>query len=581
MEEEVEIEKIEVERPKSGRIISKFALEVSKILKDKNILFYRPDSKDIVEVGKLKVHSTGEEVYTGFISISPTRFITLLEKYVIPVNYIYNEEKHEVETKEKSITSDLANTLIYSEILQQALPQITRIFTIPVPIIYEDNLTFPKKGYDIRFNSWLPYDSPEISNPDMKLEEAKKILLKVFGEFCFKTKQDYTNAIAGLLTPFLRGLFSKFNVRPPIFFYLGNRARCGKDYCAGISGIVHEGQALEEPPINSGKQGNSDELRKKILSAMINGKKRLHFSNNKGFINNPVLESVSTAVRYSDRILGKNEVLTFDNELDFSLSGNVGVTYTPDFANRCRFIRLFYDLEDANAREFKNPNLHAWISDNRNKILSALFSLVKNWRDEGGKDGTIPFTSFHEWANICGGIMECAGYGSPCVPDKETLVLGGDSETVEVKRLFELCYEKYPEQFIKKSQIRDIIIEDSELFSYLNFKEKSDQTKFGRKITKFIGRVFSNIKLTLKDNTVRTPRQELKFTKEIIKEDKKEIFGVNLEKVTKNSEKSNDIYTQIGNIGNKGNLLTFTKGKNRVVGSIGGNNIPKLPMLPI
>jgi len=36
-------------------------------------------------------------------------------------------------------------------------------------------------------------------------------------------------------------------------------------------------------------------------------------------MNNSVLESVTTAERYSDRLLGKNESVTFDNELDFSL----------------------------------------------------------------------------------------------------------------------------------------------------------------------------------------------------------------------------------------------------------------------
>ena len=50
-------------------------------------------------------------------------------------------------------------------------------------------------------------------------------------------------------------------------------------------------------------------------------------SNNKGRLNNAVFEAIITAEKYSDRILGKSELLTFDNEMEFSLSGNVGIGF--------------------------------------------------------------------------------------------------------------------------------------------------------------------------------------------------------------------------------------------------------------
>jgi len=258
---------------------------------------------------------------------------------------------------------------------------------------------------------------------------------------------------------------------------------------------------------------------------MISGRKRLHFANNKGFLNNAVFEAVITAEKYSDRILGRNEILTFDNELDFSISGNIGIGFTPDFANRARFIRLFLDIEDANSRSFEKPNLHKWIKDNRELILSALYSLVKNWINKGKPKGSINFTSFPEWAEICGGIMEVAGYDSPCIQDKEVLSFGGDNETKDMKRLFEIGYEKHPEEWIKKFNIKRLIIDDEELFGYLDFTKKSDQTKFGSKLTKFIGRVFSEVRLIVKDMSVRSSRQDYKFTKEIVEKDKNLIFN--------------------------------------------------------
>jgi len=518
--------KNEIIMPKTGKLISEYARELGAVLTVTNTLFFRVDAKEIMEIGKIKQFDSEEYTYTGFLSMDPSRFITVVEEFATPgvIVEIKKKKDQEEETKfafrPRSMTTELSKTVLHSDILQKALPQINRIFTIPIPIIYKNELTFPKKGYDERFGSWLPYDAPEISYPDMLLKEAKEILKNTFKEFCFQTKQDYINAISALLTPFLRGLFTSFNTRTPVFFYLANRERAGKDYLAGVTGIVYEGHALEESPIcNSERNGNnSDELRKKILSALIHGRKRMHFSNNKGFLDNAVFESITTSEKHSDRILGRSEILTFDNELDFSLSGNIGVGFTPDFANRCRFIRLFLDIENANLREFKNPLLHNWVRENRSKIISALYILVKNWRDKGSPKGSIPFASFSQWADICGGIMEVAGYISPCKPDEGIVSVAGDTETVEMKKLFEECYAKYKDMDIKKQEILRCV-DDAELFPFLDLNQKSDQMKFSTLLTRYEGRILSNVRFIVTKPSDRTARKEYKFTK--IKPDKK------------------------------------------------------------
>ncbi len=518
--------KTELTLPGVGKVISKFAEEIANETKNKNELFYRPDSKEIIEIGKIKHLETQEETYTGFLTIKPNRFITLIEKYVCPgVNVKKNngEQGTEWVFKEKSISSELAGTILASDILQKALPQIRRIFTIPIPIMYKGELTFPTPGYDKRFGSWLPYEAPTILNEEMTLEEAKQVFKEIFQEFCFQKQQDYTNAIAGLITPYIRGLFSSLATRTPVFFYLANRERAGKDYLAGITGIIYEGYALEEPPIcNSEKGGgnNSEELRKKILSALMAGRKRMHFSNNKGYIDNAVFESITTTEKWSDRILGRTENVTFDNELDFSLSGNVGVGFTPDFANRCRFVHLFLQIENANERCFEKPNLHQYVLENRSLIITAMYTLVKNWKEQGMPKGKVNFASYPQWANICGGIMEAAGYGNPCEADSSVITVAGDAETTDMKALFEIGYEIFPNNEIEKKAIVNLACEN-ELFRYWNLEDnRGDQTKFGNLVIKYIGRELSGI--TLVDTTpfARPSRKRFQFTKEKVEGDK-------------------------------------------------------------
>jgi len=528
--------KNEITMPHTGKLISEFAREVGGVLKDTNTIFYRVDSKEIMEIGKIKQLESEDLTYTGFLFMNPSRFITVVEEFLTPGVYVKventNGNGNKIVFKPRSMTAELAKTVLSSDILQQALPQISRIFTIPIPIIYNGELTFPKKGYDERFGSWLSYDSPELTYPDMTLKEAKSIFKEIFKEFCFQGKRDYINALSALLTPYLRGLFTTFNTRTPVFFYLANRERAGKDYLAGITGIIYEGHSLEESPICNSERNNgnnTDELRKKILAALIHGRKRMHFSNNKGFIDNAVFEAVTTAEKYSDRVLGRNEILTFDNELDFSLSGNVGVGFTPDFANRCRFIRLFLDIENANLREFKNPQLHSWIVANRSRIISAMYALVRNWRDKGSPAGTVPFASFSQWANICGGIMEAAGYPSPCKPDEGIVSVAGDVETTEMKKLFEACYKKHQDMEIKKTEIVRAL-DDEEIFPFLDLNQRADQMKFSTLLTRFEGRVLSDIRLEVTKPSERASRKEYLFTK--LKKEKKIIdFDVGVENI--------------------------------------------------
>jgi len=243
--------KEEIDLPKEGILISSFINLINKPLQKTNTIFYRADSKDIVEIEQIKTKKDSDNSYTGFVEIKPNRFITLVEKYIIPGNTHWNDTKKCYQFSPKSMGRELANTCLHSEMLQQSLPHIQRIFTIPVPIIYNGELTFPKRGYDERFQSWLAYDSPKIENQKMSIEEAKNLLKDMLKEFCFQDHQDYINAIAAIITPFLRGLFPSFNTRTPVFFYLANRERAGKDYLAGIRGIIYEGHALEESPISN------------------------------------------------------------------------------------------------------------------------------------------------------------------------------------------------------------------------------------------------------------------------------------------------------------------------------------------
>jgi hypothetical protein len=492
----------EITQPFQGKLISTFSSEVVEHLKDRHELFYRFREFRVQKLEKMPVKDVKNRdvKVLGFKDMSPSEFITYIENYVIPCVAIYDPKTHKINLERKSITSELAKTLLETQRFKEALPLIDVIYDAPLPMLVGGELMFPTEGYDERFQSWLPFGSPTI-NPTMPLDDAISILNTIFGEFCFESEMDKAKAIAGLLTPFIRGLYSRPTCRTPIFFYKANRERAGKDYCAEITGIVMNGVANSEPPLADGKETHDEEFRKKILSTFRLGKNRLHLSNNKGFLNSAVLEFISTNENFSDRVLGSNTTLTFPNTLELSLSANTGITYTPDLANRCVFINLFLDLENPNERQFRMPDLHGWVKTHRGDVLSALYALVRNWHEKGMPNGKTLFSSFPEWARVCGGIMMTAGLGDPCVTTDESAYIGGDTETKDMKRLFELVFERWGSQPLFKRDILDVMMNGNdeafrEIFGYLDWsKEHSARTILGKIIDKYIGRILSGIRL--------------------------------------------------------------------------------------
>ena len=510
-EENPEDSKIEILLPLSDKLISEFASELGKFFSDKTCLFFRPSERGVV-----CLENSSE---LSFQMVKRDMFVSYIENYFIPGVYTKNKKTDEYQFKKKSMSGTISDVTLASGHFRNKLPVIERLVSSPMPILKGNKLTFPKRGYDKELLTWMPYEAPEI-NPKMSLEDAKKLLEKIYKEFCWKdNEQDKCNAIAGLLSPLIRGLLPRITCRMPIFFYKANRERAGKDYCAGITGIVYYGIANDDPPISDGKNTHDEEFRKRVLSAFKAGKNRMHISNNKGYINSAQLEGVSTSENWTDRQLGTNIELTFPNILDLSLSANTGITYTPDLSNRCVFVNLFLSVEDPNKRYFDNPYLHGWVKEHRCEILSALYTLVRNWHEKGMPGGSLPFSSFPEWAKVCGGIMEAAGLGNPCVPNDDAASIGGDNETRDMKCLFELCYEEFQDKWIFKREIMDILknadMESpfNELFAWIDWNESGSRRKFGILFEKYIGREFSGLILRRLDAGSHTERRKYQWSK--------------------------------------------------------------------
>jgi DNA polymerase-1 len=447
-----------------------------------------------------------------FQPLKPNRAITSVERWadigvLLPVKTPEGDEQLEFATK--SLNAAQAGVLIEARELRDHLPLIERLLTVPLPIRLPDgSLGMPRRGYDPRFLSYLPEHAPHIR--DMTPTEARHWLQELFKEFCFRDHQSIVHAIAAMLTPFCRGLFPRWSCRTPVIIYEANRPRAGKDYLAGCIALIVDGADTEDAPVSA----DSEELRKKITTALIAGRRRMHFANCRGFLNSDVLENITTAEHWSDRVLGGNQQIQMCNELEFSLSANIGLTYTPDFAGRARKIRLAFFEENPNGRAFSRNDLKGWVRAHRDELVSALAALVREWNRQGQPKGPTVFTSFPAWGEIVGGIMAANNLGNPCLVDQsETSSVGGDTETRDMKILFGIGYAQNPDAWIKPDVIRSAAI-GAELFDWIALDERSGQMRFGHILSKYVGRELGGIRLVADTSAGRSTRYTYKFSKD-------------------------------------------------------------------
>ena len=533
--------KPQIEIPRIGISYTRFIISLGDILKNKDI-FYKPDIDSVVSPMKIDytdANNNHVKVF-GLKEMNSARMITYVEKICMPVvtKLVKRKGVEFFSVEEKSLNESQTRVILKSDYIKQTIRPITKVLNCPIPFIKDNYLCLPKRGYNHDLGLFVGYSSPQIENLDMDINEAKKILFNIFEEFCFKNDSDIGKAVLAFLTPFCRGLYKEWGTLTPIFIYIANTPRAGKDCCAKTRLNLYEGQAVVDPPISTDDKNNNnnEEWGKRIFAKLRNAERFLHSENNKGRINSAVLEQISTCHKYSGRILGKSEQKEVENHMEISLSANIPFTLTQDLSNRSIQINLHFAGEDPTQRVFKK-DLEEYIRNNREKILAALYALVKNWFKKGSPKSTAVFTSYPEWASVCGGILEANDIINPLhnrIVDFENNFITTDSETQEIKKLFELIYNKKPDQWIKKKAIKKIIrqketvdienkndnllVEDLEdyidyPFGYLDLDEKSDYIKFGQILKKYIDREFSEITM-IEDKSIKTGSyRPLMFTK--------------------------------------------------------------------
>ena len=278
------------------------------------------------------------------------------------------------------------------------------------PVVRRDGSILDVAGYDDASGMlYLPDQSllvRQVSDEPTREEvlSAGKLLLDMVADFPFVTEHDRANYLGALLTPLLRPL-----VPPPYkLIAIGAPQRgSGKTLLAWIMREIHGGVFKSEMPTND------DELRKFITSTLdATTGPVVQFDNVTGVLKSSVLDGLLTSAEWSDRLLGKNEMLNLSNDRLWVATGN-NVHIGGDLERRTLWVTINANMERPEERTaFTIPHLESWVRENRGELLWALLTLIRAWVAVGRPTPEAPTSDgFGAWVAVLQGIITNAELG--------------------------------------------------------------------------------------------------------------------------------------------------------------------------
>jgi hypothetical protein len=287
--------------------------------------------------------------------------------------------------------------------------------TVPHPVLRPDGTVLATPGYDSLTSLLLEpvgvYKVPVANPGQAAAKKALRLLEECVEDFPFSRGDPpgvYKAAwVAALLTPLARYAFPG---PAPLFLIDGNVPGCGKGLLAGIIGLI----LSDAEPYIATFTRDGDEMRKRITSLAMAGRRLVLLDNIEGVLGGPVLNAALTATSWSDRLLGHNREVNVPLHATWLGTGN-NIQLGPDTSRRVCHIRLDSPLAAPEERTgFRHPQLRAWVRQNRGMLLAAGLTVLRGYCVAGRPDMRLsPWGSYEGWSALVRGAVVWAGLPDP------------------------------------------------------------------------------------------------------------------------------------------------------------------------
>lgn len=267
-------------------------------------------------------------------------------------------------------------------------------------------------------------------------ESAAGRLLDLVGEFPFRTDADRAAWLAYLLTPLARAVIDG---PVPLFIVGANVRGSGKTLLANVAGLILTGRTLPAQTY----PGRDEELEKIFVSVARMGLPVLCFDNVAGALGGAVLDKWLTSQNPTGRLLGGNELPTFDWQTVVVATAN-NASVHGDTDRRAIYITMETPLERPETRTgFKIPDLPGHIRQHRGELLADALTILQAHQQAGLPDqGGRTKGTFEAWARRARDAVMYAGWPD-CELDADDESRPLDSDTAELDALLAALTEQY------------------------------------------------------------------------------------------------------------------------------------------
>ncbi len=322
-------------------------------------------------------------------------------------------------------------------------PSIRRLEGVTeIPVLRADGSVLQRPGYDpdtgLLFEPQHAF--PEIPSRPGKAdaERARDSLLDVVVDFPFAADAHRAAWVASVLTPIARYAYYG---PAPMFLIDANVRGCGKTLLTDAAGLIVCGRSMARMTAPR----DDDEFRKRITALALAGEPTILIDNVSGMLGSPSLDAALTATSWSDRVLGRTEMVTLPLLATWYATGN-NIIVVADTARRIDHIRLESSEETPEERSgFHHADLLAWVRENRPRLAAAAVTIVAGYCAAGRPDMRLtPWGSFEGWSALVRSAVVWAGMPDPASTRRE-LATQADRDAAALRMLLEGLLEMDPD----------------------------------------------------------------------------------------------------------------------------------------
>ncbi len=286
---------------------------------------------------------------------------------------------------------DLAKRIIAMRGLY-GLPRLRAVLT--APILTLDGRVLDRDGHDPETGLLLILNAHEVTpipkNPTAEqLREAVAALWVPFKDFPFVGAVGRGVMLVAILTAVMRAVLPT----APGFLFTAPTAGSGKSLLALCLAII----VGADPPTLMPPTMEEEELRKRLLAALREGREALVFDNVSGHLDSAALCAFLTSREYGDRVLGSSITISIPTTGLFLATGN-NVALVGDLNRRLLTCRIDPQTDKPYRRAF-DLDPEQYVRDNRQMLVRHALTLLQGFRATGQRITPDRTASYEDWSD--------------------------------------------------------------------------------------------------------------------------------------------------------------------------------------